>query len=149
MIAGVTATATAALVIAWYRQGKLLQQAEPRLPVEPRIESGALEGTRESGKMILPTFAFSYQVSGEYCAGRFSLMPDVFTTKQIIESVIDRMIGTKLLLRYQPDHPEVWFIPDEFIEGLKVEQKIGSHVIHDYSPNEQQSEKAILRSNSD
>jgi len=46
------------------------------------------------------------------------------------------MIGRKLLLRYQPDHPEVWFIPDEFIDGLRVQQNIGLHVIHDYAPNE-------------
>ena len=55
-------------------------------------------------------------------------------SKELAESMIDQMIGRKLLLRYDPDHPSMWFIPDEFIDGCKVEQKIGSHVIHDYSP---------------
>jgi hypothetical protein len=136
VVAGAVTVAVTAWVISWYRQCKLLQQAEQWLPVEARIESGALEGTRESGKILLPTFTFSYQVSGEYYSGRFSLVPKAFPTKEIIESIIDRMRGRNLLLRYQPDHPDVWFIPDEFIDGLKVQQNIGSHVIHDYRPNE-------------
>jgi heme exporter protein D len=84
VVTGSVAVAVTAWVVSLYRQRKVLEQAEQWLPVEARIESGALEGTRESGKMILPTFAFSYQVSGEYYAGRFSLMPDLFTPKQII-----------------------------------------------------------------
>jgi hypothetical protein len=63
-----------------------------------------------------------------------------FPSRQIFqalaESLIDHMIGCKLPLRYDPNYPEMWFIPDEFIDGYKVEQKIGSHVIHDYSPND-------------
>jgi hypothetical protein len=135
VVAGSVAVAVTAWVVSLYRQRQLLEQAEQWLPVESRIESGALEGTHESGKILLPTFAFSYQVSGEYYSGRFSLMPKAFPTTEILESIIDRMSGRKLLVRYQPAHPEVWFIPDEFIDGLKVEQKIGSHVIHDYYPN--------------
>ena len=135
-VAGTVAVAVTAWVISWYRQRELLQQAEQGLPVEARIESGALEATRESGKIVFPTFGFSYQVSGEYYSGRFSLTPKTFPTQEIIESIISRMIVRKLLLRYQPDHPEVWFIPDEFIDGLQAQQNIGSHVIHDYRPNE-------------
>lgn len=135
VVAGSVAVAVTAWVVSLYRQRQLLEQAEQWLPVESRIESGALEGTHESGKILLPTFAFSYQVSGEYYSGRFSLMPKAFPTTEILESIIDQMSGRKLLVRYQPAHPEVWFIPDEFIDGLKVEQKIGSHVIHDYYPN--------------
>lgn len=135
VVAGAVAVAVAAWLISWYRQRNLLQQAEQWLPVEARIESGALEGTRETGKILLPTFAFSYQVSGEYYSGRFSLKPKAFPTQEIVESIIGGMIGRKLLLRYQPEHPEVWFIPDEYIDGLQVQQNIGSHVIHDYSPN--------------
>lgn len=135
VVAGSVAVAVTAWVVSLYRQRQLLEQAEQWLPVEARIESGALEGTHESGKILLPTFAFSCQVSGEYYSGRFSLMPKAFPTTEILESIIDQMSGRKLLVRYQPAHPEVWFIPDEFIDGLKVEQKIGSHVIHDYYPD--------------
>jgi hypothetical protein len=31
----------------------------------------------------------------------------------------------KLRVHYDPNRPETWFLPDEFIEGCKVEQKIG------------------------
>ena len=134
LVAGAVSVAVIAWVISWYRQRKLVQRAGQWVPVEGRIESGALEAIHESGKIILPTFAFSYQVSGESYSGRFSLRANI--SKALAESMIDQMIGRKLFLRYDPDHTEMWFIPDEFIDGYKVEQKIGSHVIHDYSPND-------------
>jgi hypothetical protein len=134
VVAGAVSLAVAAWVISWHRQRKLVQQAGQWVPIEARIESGALEGTHESGKVVLPTFAFSYQVSEDSYSGRFSLRANL--SKALAESMIDQMIGRKLLLRYDPDHPAAWFIPDEFIDGYKVEQKIGSHVIHDYSPND-------------
>jgi Protein of unknown function (DUF3592) len=134
----VVAIAVTTAVVAWaisqYRTRKLVQRAGQWLPVEGKIESGALEGTHESGKVVVPTFAFSYQVSEQYYSGHFSLRANL--SKVLAESMIDQMIGRKLLLRYDPDHPEVWFIPDELINGYEVEQKISSHAIHDYSPND-------------
>ncbi len=134
LVAGAVSVAVITWLISWYRQRKQVQQAGQWLPVEGRIESGALEGTHESGKVVLPTFAFSYRVSEESYSGRFSLRANI--SKALAESMIDRMIRRKLFLRHDPNHPEVWFIPDEFIDGYKVEQKISSHVIHDFSPNE-------------
>lgn len=49
--------------------------------------------------------------------------------------MIDQMVGRRIFIRYDSDRPEWWFIPDEKIEGCRVEQKMGSHLIHDYSPN--------------
>jgi hypothetical protein len=134
VVAGAVFVAVLAWAISWYRQRKMVQQAGQWAPVEAKIESGALEGTHESGKVVLPTFAFSYQVSEGYYSGRFSLRANL--SKALAESMIDQMIGRKILLRYNPDHPEIWFIPDECIDGYKVEQKIGSHVIHDYCPTD-------------
>jgi Protein of unknown function (DUF3592) len=134
VVAGAVCVAVIAWVISSYRQRNLLQQAGRWVSVEATIESGALEGTRESSKVVLPTFAFSYEVSENRYSGRFSLRANV--SKTVAESMIDQMIGRKILLRYDPDRPEVWFIPDESIDGYKVEQKIGSHVIRDYSPND-------------
>jgi hypothetical protein len=71
LVAGAVSVAFIAWVISWYRQRKLIQRAGQWLPVEAKIESGALEGMRESGKVVLPTFAFSYQVSEQYYSGRF------------------------------------------------------------------------------
>jgi hypothetical protein len=134
LVAGAVSVAVIAWVISWYRQRKLAQQAGQWVPVEGTIESGALEGSHESGRVVLPTFAFSYQVSKESYSGTFSLRASI--SKALAESMIDRMIGRKLFLRCDPNHPEMWFIPDEFIDGYKVEQKIGSPPIHDYSPND-------------
>jgi hypothetical protein len=134
LVAGAVSVAVLAWVISWYRQRKLVQQAAKWIPVEGRIESGALEGMHESGKIVLPTFAFSYQVSDESYSGRFSLRANI--SRALAESRIERMIGRKLFLRYDPNHPGMWFIPDEFIDGYKVEQKVGSHGIRDYSPND-------------
>jgi hypothetical protein len=46
------------------------------------------------------------------------------------------MIDRKLLVRYDPEHLGEWFIPDESIAGYRIEQKLSSHVIHDYSPKD-------------
>lgn len=93
------------LVLAWvissYRQRNLAQQAGRWSSVEATIESGVLEGTRETGRVILPTFAFSYQVSEDRYSGRFSLRANV--SKTLAASMIDQMIGRKILLRYDPE----------------------------------------------
>ncbi len=127
--------AVTAWIISLRRERSLAEHAREWLPVEAQVEAGSLEGTHETNKLRLPTFAFSYQAAGEYYSGRFSLMPKRFPTEADINSMIDRMVGRKLLVRYNPDHPDVWFIPVELIDGYKVEQKIGPHVIHDYSPH--------------
>ena len=133
--------ALAAWVISGYRQRKLVQEAREWLPAEATISSGALESMRETSKAVLPTFAFSYQVSGEYYSGKFSLMPRraLFPSqarKAFIESMIAGMIGRKISLRYNPRQPDAWFIPEERIDGCKVEQRIGSHMIHNYQPRD-------------
>jgi len=93
---------------------------------------------RETNKAVLPTFAFSYQVSGEYYSGKFALIPErsLFPNRALIESMIEGMIGRKLLLRYNPRQPDAWFIPEERIDGCKVAQRIGSQMIHRYYPRD-------------
>jgi len=39
------------------------------------------------------------------------------------------MVGHRLRVHYDPRRPKIWFIPDERIEGCKVEQKMGPHVM--------------------
>jgi hypothetical protein len=112
----------------------MIERAAQWVPVEATVESGSLEGTRETGKVVLPTFAFSYKVSDQYYSGRFSLAANVPTARA--EAIIKQMIRRKLIIRYDPEHPEVWFMPDEFIDSYKVEQKLGCHILHDYAPND-------------
>jgi hypothetical protein len=133
--------AVAAWVVSGYRQRKLVQDAREWIATEATINSGTLESMQESSKAILPTFAFSYQVSGEHYSGKFSLMPKraLFSSearRAFIESMIEGMIGRKLPLRYNPRQPEAWFIPEERIDGCKVEQRIGSYMIHRYYPRD-------------
>lgn len=135
VVASAIGISIALWVVSIYRQRRVVKEAREWLAVEGTIESGTVEAPEETNKVLLPTFAFSYQVGGDYYAGRFVLMPGkLFPSKELVQSIIDRMIGRKLLLRYDPHHPEVCFIPDEFIDGLEVEQKIGSHAIHRYYP---------------
>jgi hypothetical protein len=47
--------------------------------------------------------------------------------------LIGLMIGRKLQVRYDPKDAAVWFIPDELIEGCKVEQKISRDLVN-YPP---------------
>jgi hypothetical protein len=133
--------AMVAWVISGYRQRKLVQDAMEWLPTEATINSGALESMQETNKAVVPTFAFTYQVSGEYYSGKFALMPKrVFfpnrARREFIQSMIEGMIGRKLLLRYNPRQPDAWFIAEETIDGCKVEQRIGSHMIHRYYPRD-------------
>jgi hypothetical protein len=79
------------------------------------------------GKVELPVFNFSYQVGAEYFGGRFALLP--YTTDPG-SSVIERMIGRKLRVRYDPRHAQSWFIPDELIEGCQVEQELSPHLVN-------------------
>lgn len=131
--------AVAAGVVSWRGQRKLVQEAREWPATEARIESGALERTHESGRVILPTFGFSYQVSGEYYSGKFSLLPKRAFSSEAREALVgsmESMIGRKLLLRYNPRHPDAWFIPEERIDGCKVEQRIGSHMFNSYRPSD-------------
>jgi hypothetical protein len=95
---------------------------------EATIESGQKEvvASARYGKIELPVFGFSYKVQGEYYAGRFALMPYITDPG---DSLISRMIRTKLQIHYDPAEPSTWFIPDELIEGCRVEQKFDPHLI--------------------
>jgi Protein of unknown function (DUF3592) len=129
--------AIAAWVVSVRRLRKLAEKAREWPAAEASIQSGGLEGTKTSGRVVLPTFGFSYQVSGKYYGGYFSLRHmDSPLDEADKEALIGRMIGRRIMLRYDPRKPDVWFIPEESIEGCKVEQKLGSHAIFDYSPKD-------------
>src|SRR5579863_4750082 len=121
----------AILVGWWLWQWKLVKGTKGWPSAEATIESGAIEEVaRARGAVVnLPTFAFSYQVAGEYYSGRISLLPYITDPN---EGLMARMIGHKLQIRYDPRHPQVWYVTDTLIEGCKVEQKIGPHLVGFY-----------------
>lgn len=95
---------------------------------EATIEAGKLEAVQDSSvrsPIILPVFAFSYQFDGNYYSGRFSLSHLNTDANELIQ----RLTGQKLQVHCDPSSPDAWFIPQEYIEGCKVEQKMGPHVI--------------------
>jgi Protein of unknown function (DUF3592) len=133
-VVGCVLIAVAAWFVSQYKNRRLALEAAQWIPVQAMIESGALEGIHESGRVVLPTFAFSYKVSDQYYSGRFSLRTNL--PGELAGSMIGKMVGRTILVRYDPKKPEAWFIPDKLIDGYSVEQKLGSHVIHDYSPKD-------------
>ena len=119
----------------WGRwQKSKLTKAKQWPRTEATIQTGAIEVVAPTlGSVIrLPVFAFSYQVGGEYYSGRFALMP---YTVQYDDSLVNRMIGRKLLICYDSAHPDRCLIPDDMIDGYKVEQKMGPHLL-DYYPSD-------------
>lgn len=129
-VLGVVAVVVAVGAGWWWWQRKRVEETERWPQAEATIESGSLEAPAQ-GRFNLPTFAFSYQAAGKYYSGCFGLMPH--TTDS--DALIDRMIGRKLQVRYDPSRPEVCFIPDRVIEGCEVEQKMGPHVAGFYPKN--------------
>jgi len=45
------------------------------------------------------------------------------------------MIGRKLIVCYDLAHPDRWLIPDEVIDGYKIEQKMAPNLVG-YYPND-------------
>lgn len=99
---------------------------------EATIESGAVEvvARTRGGQIELPVFAFSYEVEGQLFGGRFALRPYITDPGA---SIVTRLIGKKIVVRYDPTDAATWFIPDELIERCKIEQKLSPDLIN-YSP---------------
>jgi hypothetical protein len=110
------------------RRRRISKRAKQLPSVEGTIESGKMEqvaGGGRSPKVILPVFAFSYQVAGEYYSGHFALLPYITDPFFADSLFVEHMVGRKVQVNHDPLKPEVWFIPDKLIEGCKVEQKLG------------------------
>lgn len=92
--------------------------------VEATIQSGELEVLAHGryGTIELPSFAFSYVVAGEYYSGRFALVPNM----QNADSLLRKLINSKIQIHYDPAHPATSFVPGYTIEGCEIKQKLGS-----------------------
>lgn len=83
---------------------------------EATIQSAAIEEVGSRYKDLLPCFAFSYVVDGEYFSGRFCL----YVKGDRADALIKDMIDAKLTVQYDPQKPERFSIPDESIEDCEV-----------------------------
>ena len=107
----------------WIYQGRRVDQAKQWPQTDAIIESSSIEHVEKAAD--LPVFAFSYKVGEEYYSGRFALLP---YSADPGESILTKLIGRTIRLRYDPRRPSVWFIDEDMIEGCKVKQKIGVYV---------------------
>lgn len=101
---------------------------------EATIETSAREvvASHRGVEVTLPVFGFSYKVGGDRFGGRFALLP--YTTDPP-ESILQTMIGRKISVLYDPKSPGAWIVPDDMMEGCKVEQKLDPRLM-DYSPRD-------------
>ena len=124
------------LSIAWWRWQQLrMIKAQKEWPrTDATIQSARLEtvASGRGSKIILPVFGFSYKVNDDYYSGYFSLMP---YTVEYEDSILARMTNRVLPVCYNPEHPEKWLLPEQMIEGYKVEQKMGPHMLRFYPRN--------------
>jgi Protein of unknown function (DUF3592) len=120
------------LVIWWYvRQYQFVETARRTWPtIDAMIQSGAVEPV-ENCKFRLPVFAFSYQVAGNYYSGRFCLS---FLLDRP-ETMIERLVGQKLKIHYNPTDPAKYLVHEDTIDGCPVGQKLGPHFVRPYPPN--------------
>jgi len=90
--------------------------------VEAMVQSGQMEvvETKDFHDVILPCFDFLYVISGRTYPGRFS----VGTPLAMDESIIPRIVGLKLIVRYDPKDPSIYYIPIKKIEGYDVGQRL-------------------------
>jgi hypothetical protein len=97
---------------------------------EATIQSGGIDivAQRRYISVVLPCFAFSYVVDGEYFSGRFALSATGDQADDLIKEMIDR----RFIVNYDPEKPSTFYIPDEFIEGCEVYQKLSDKLIPMY-----------------
>jgi hypothetical protein len=86
------------LFVWWRWQRARVDKAKQWPSTEATIQTGAIEVVAQTrfNPVRLPAFAFSYHVRDEYYSGRFALLP---YTVEYDESMIDRMVGRKILVR--------------------------------------------------
>ncbi len=84
---------------------------------EATIQTAAIEPVSMGrGYSDLPCFAFSYLVDGEYYSGRFALKAKGDRSDELLRELIE----SKLTIRYDPNRPSSFFIPDETVGGCEV-----------------------------
>src|SRR3954463_15543523 len=94
--------------------------------VEATVRSGNVEVVRHLrfGDIQLPVFEFSYVVRDQPYSERFALS----MSSEPVDSLMNKMIGRRVTVQYDPANPAICYVPGEKIEGCRIEQNIGSMV---------------------
>lgn len=92
--------------------------------VEGTVQSANLEVVRHLrfGDIQLPVFDLTYVVGEKAYSARFAL--SMFS--EPVDSLMNKMVGRRVPVQYDPDNPGSCFLPGEKIEGCRIEQTIGS-----------------------
>lgn len=83
------------------------------------IQSAKMELVERVGHLReeLPFFTFSYIVDSEYYSGRFGLRVPEERANSLIRDWIDTRVG----VRYDPNRPSIYCLPDELsVDGFRV-----------------------------
>jgi hypothetical protein len=84
------------------------------------IQSAKMEPVERIGQFreILPFFAFSYVINGEYFTGRFGLR----VPEDRANTVMKEWINNKINVQYDPKRPSVFCLPEVLsVDGLRVD----------------------------
>jgi len=94
--------------------------------VEATVRSAKVEAVRHMrfGDIQLPVFELSYVVREKPYAERFALS----MCSEPVDEVMNKMVGRKISVQYDPQNPGICFLPREKIEGCKIEQTMGSSI---------------------
>lgn len=94
--------------------------------VEATVRSANLEVVRHLrfSDIQLPVFELSYVVGEKSYSERFALS----MSREPLDSLMTKMVGRRLTVQYDPDHPSTCYIPGETLENCRIEQNIGSQV---------------------
>jgi hypothetical protein len=110
----------AAIVVQIFQNRYRAIEAKSWPTAQATIQSGGVEpvNSGERSAVILPCFAFSYVVNGEYYSGRFSLWGCDGRSATLLHEMIER----KIPIRYNPAKPEDFEFQDRMIEGCGVQR---------------------------
>ncbi len=109
--------AALALLAVSVRTARRAAAAKSWPQVEATIESAKIADVASGRyKIMLPCFDFTYTVAEHDYPGRFSLTAN----GERAEDLVKAMPGRKLIIRYDPEKPGSYYLPDERIEGCEV-----------------------------
>lgn len=111
-------------------RNKRVETAQTWPTTDATVQSGEMETVAEGRyrDVVLPCFAFSYVVAGEYYSGRFALL----SNRGLDGSLIHRMKGRVFTIHYNPEHPATYYIPGEQMEGCDIEQRLSDRLVNLY-----------------
>ncbi|MGP8269381.1 MAG: DUF3592 domain-containing protein [Terracidiphilus sp.] len=105
------------LVVPIVRRARREVAAKNWPSTEAIIQSGRIEELSYGrGSEELPVFEFSYVVDGTYQSGRFSLWAKGDSADALVKEIVEK----KMTVKYDPERPSSYYLPDEYIEGCPV-----------------------------